>query len=171
MWLSELSRLLPELKERYPDLPSPTSGGGETAKGALFEAITRLVEALSISRELHERAETRGSLALGAGLVESGDYKEAHEICRRGTDLARGAGEPRQIVGGAHVPACVRAAERRGDNTVRSTQRTGPAIGGTGPPRATNVPYPADCCSLPSRRSGRPRSMVIHGRPRSAQPS
>jgi DNA-binding SARP family transcriptional activator/tetratricopeptide (TPR) repeat protein len=47
VWLSELSRLLPELKERYPDLPSPTSGGGETAKGALFEAIARLVEALA----------------------------------------------------------------------------------------------------------------------------
>jgi DNA-binding SARP family transcriptional activator/tetratricopeptide (TPR) repeat protein len=47
VWLSELSRLLPELKERYPDLPSPTSGGGEPAKGALFEAIARLVEALA----------------------------------------------------------------------------------------------------------------------------
>jgi DNA-binding SARP family transcriptional activator len=47
VWLSELSRLLPELKERYPDLPSPTSGEGETAKGALFEAIARLVEALA----------------------------------------------------------------------------------------------------------------------------
>ena len=47
VWLSELSRLLPELKQRYPDLPSPTSGGGETAKGALFEAIARLVEALA----------------------------------------------------------------------------------------------------------------------------
>ena len=46
-WLSELSRLLPELKERYPDLPSPTSGEGETAKGALFEAITRTVGALT----------------------------------------------------------------------------------------------------------------------------
>jgi DNA-binding SARP family transcriptional activator/tetratricopeptide (TPR) repeat protein len=47
VWLSELSRLLPEIKERYPDLPSPTSGGGETAKGVLFEAIARLVEALA----------------------------------------------------------------------------------------------------------------------------
>ncbi|HET6658501.1 MAG TPA: BTAD domain-containing putative transcriptional regulator, partial [Rubrobacter sp.] len=45
VWLSELSRLLPELKERYPDLPSPTSGGGETAQGTLFEAIAKLVEA------------------------------------------------------------------------------------------------------------------------------
>ena len=47
VWLSELSRLLPELKERYTDLPSPTSGGGEAAKGVLFEAIARLVEALA----------------------------------------------------------------------------------------------------------------------------
>jgi DNA-binding SARP family transcriptional activator len=47
VWLSELSRLLPELKERYPDLPSPTSGEAETAKGAVFEAIARMVEALA----------------------------------------------------------------------------------------------------------------------------
>src|SRR5919106_3194627 len=48
-WLSELSRLLPELKERYPDLPPPasSSGEGETAKGALFEAIARVVGALA----------------------------------------------------------------------------------------------------------------------------
>jgi DNA-binding SARP family transcriptional activator len=47
VWLSELCRLLPELKERYPDLPSPTFGEGEMAKGALFEAIARLVGALT----------------------------------------------------------------------------------------------------------------------------
>jgi DNA-binding SARP family transcriptional activator/tetratricopeptide (TPR) repeat protein len=46
-WLSELSRLLPELKDRYPDLPSPASGEAETAKGALFEAIARTVGALA----------------------------------------------------------------------------------------------------------------------------
>jgi DNA-binding SARP family transcriptional activator len=46
-WLSELCRLLPELKERYPDLPSPLSGERETAKVALFEAIARLVGALA----------------------------------------------------------------------------------------------------------------------------
>ncbi len=46
-WLSELSRLLPELKARYPDLPSLTSGEGETSKGALFEALSRTVGALA----------------------------------------------------------------------------------------------------------------------------
>jgi DNA-binding SARP family transcriptional activator/tetratricopeptide (TPR) repeat protein len=46
-WLSELSRLLPELKERYPDLPWAPSGEGETAKGALFEAVARAVGALA----------------------------------------------------------------------------------------------------------------------------
>ena len=46
-WLAELSRLLPELKERYPDLPSPASGEGEPAKGALFEAVARTGMALA----------------------------------------------------------------------------------------------------------------------------
>jgi DNA-binding SARP family transcriptional activator len=47
VWLSELSRLLPELKGRYPDLPTPTSGEGETAKWPLFEAIARMVGGLA----------------------------------------------------------------------------------------------------------------------------
>ena len=46
-WLAELSRLLPELKERYPDLPPAASGEGGTAKGTLFEAIARAVGALA----------------------------------------------------------------------------------------------------------------------------
>jgi tetratricopeptide (TPR) repeat protein len=46
VWLSELSRLLPELEERYPDLPPPT--GDETAaKARLFEAVAELVVALA----------------------------------------------------------------------------------------------------------------------------
>lgn len=40
-WLAELSRLLPELRDRYPDLPPPSSEEA-TAKTRLFEAIARL---------------------------------------------------------------------------------------------------------------------------------
>lgn len=45
-WLAELSRLLPELRDRYPDLPLPTSDE-TTARIRLFEAITRLLETLA----------------------------------------------------------------------------------------------------------------------------
>ena len=46
LWLSQLTRLLPELHERYPDLPQPTQEEA-TAKQHLFEAITRLGQALA----------------------------------------------------------------------------------------------------------------------------
>lgn len=46
VWLSELSRLLPELRERYPDLPLPASDEA-SAKARLFEAVAALVAALA----------------------------------------------------------------------------------------------------------------------------
>src|SRR5437588_3261751 len=46
LWLAELSRLLPELRLRYPDLPAPTEDE-LTAKMRLFEAVARLFEALA----------------------------------------------------------------------------------------------------------------------------
>jgi DNA-binding SARP family transcriptional activator len=46
LWLAELSRLLPELRVRYPDLPAPTEDE-LTAKLRLFEAVARLVDALA----------------------------------------------------------------------------------------------------------------------------
>ncbi len=46
VWLAELSRLLPELRVRYPDLPVPTEDE-LTAKGRLFEAVARLFGALA----------------------------------------------------------------------------------------------------------------------------
>jgi DNA-binding SARP family transcriptional activator len=46
VWLSELSRILPELRDRYLDLPPPT-GDEEEARTGLFEAVTRLVMALA----------------------------------------------------------------------------------------------------------------------------
>lgn len=45
LWLAELSRLLPELWVRYPDLPAPTEDE-LTARLRLFEAVARLVDAL-----------------------------------------------------------------------------------------------------------------------------
>jgi predicted ATPase len=44
-WLSELSRILPELRERYPFLPE-VPGDEMTARIRLFEAVTRLGQAL-----------------------------------------------------------------------------------------------------------------------------
>lgn len=46
VWLAELSRLLPELRMRYPDLPAPTEDE-LTAKGRLFEAVARLFDSLA----------------------------------------------------------------------------------------------------------------------------
>ncbi len=46
LWLSELARLLPELRVRYPDLPAPTEDE-LTTKVRLFEAVARLVDALA----------------------------------------------------------------------------------------------------------------------------
>lgn len=45
-WLAELSRLLPELRDRYPDLPVP-EGDEATASNRLFEAVARLGQALA----------------------------------------------------------------------------------------------------------------------------
>lgn len=45
-WLAELSRLLPELRDRYPDLPAP-EGDEATARNRLFEAVARLGQALA----------------------------------------------------------------------------------------------------------------------------
>jgi len=45
-WLAELSRLLPELCERYPDLP-PTTMYGVFASTRLFEALARLLQAFA----------------------------------------------------------------------------------------------------------------------------
>src|SRR5579864_1065807 len=45
-WLAELARLLPELCDRYPDLPDPV-GDKLVARNRLFEAVTRLGQALA----------------------------------------------------------------------------------------------------------------------------
>jgi len=49
VWLAELARLLPELCDRYPDLPVPT-GDEALARTRLFEAVVRLGQALANRR-------------------------------------------------------------------------------------------------------------------------
>lgn len=46
VWLAELSRLLPELRDRYPDLPPPTADE-RLAVAQLLEAIARLGQGLA----------------------------------------------------------------------------------------------------------------------------
>jgi DNA-binding SARP family transcriptional activator len=46
LWLTELARLLPELSDRYPDLPAP-SGEKSVARNRLFEAVAHLGQALA----------------------------------------------------------------------------------------------------------------------------
>ncbi len=46
IWLADLSRLLPEIRERYPDLPAPLSEDPE-GRTRLFEAVARLVRSLA----------------------------------------------------------------------------------------------------------------------------
>jgi hypothetical protein len=50
-WLAELSRLLPDLRERYPDLPAVTINGA-FASSRLFEALARLLHALAAQAPL-----------------------------------------------------------------------------------------------------------------------
>lgn len=52
VWLAELSQLLPELRERYPDLPSPMAGDADFVRGRLFEAVALLGIALATRRPL-----------------------------------------------------------------------------------------------------------------------
>ncbi|HTK09346.1 MAG TPA: AAA family ATPase [Ktedonobacteraceae bacterium] len=46
IWLAELARLLPELRDRYPDLPAP-QGDRSMACNRLFEAVACLLQALA----------------------------------------------------------------------------------------------------------------------------
>jgi DNA-binding SARP family transcriptional activator len=50
-WLSELSRILPELRDRYPDLPLPIADES-TGQTRLFEAVARLGQVWASRRPL-----------------------------------------------------------------------------------------------------------------------
>lgn len=47
VWLAELSQLLPELRDRYPDLPQPLRGNADFTRSRLFEAVAALGQALA----------------------------------------------------------------------------------------------------------------------------
>ena len=47
IWLTELARLLPELRENHPDLPAPIQVSGEAARQRLFEAVARFLRSFS----------------------------------------------------------------------------------------------------------------------------
>lgn len=51
VWLTELSRLVPDLRERYPDLPVAVADE-TTARTRLFEAVSRLGIALARKRQV-----------------------------------------------------------------------------------------------------------------------
>ena len=114
---AELSRKLAECRPPGASLPSMPSAialsaswraGAKTMEvqflsvlaydrilqGHLGEGIDIARLSLDVSREVHERAEATGSLALGLGLVEMGEYEKGLERCRRGTELAREAQNP-----------------------------------------------------------------------------
>jgi predicted ATPase/DNA-binding SARP family transcriptional activator len=50
VWLAELGQLLPELRERYPDLPLPMAGEPNFMRSRLFEAVALLGIALAKRR-------------------------------------------------------------------------------------------------------------------------
>ncbi len=49
IWLSEASRLLPELRDLYPDLPPPSPAEPDEARGHLFEALCQIILGLAAS--------------------------------------------------------------------------------------------------------------------------
>jgi len=52
VWLAELSQLLPELRDRYPDLPLPLTGDADFVRHRLLEAVAILGQALADRRPL-----------------------------------------------------------------------------------------------------------------------
>ena len=67
-WLAELSRIVPELGDRYPDLPQPTSDEA-SSQAVLFEAVARLGAALAGGPSRRGAAEAAEAGGAGEPLV------------------------------------------------------------------------------------------------------
>ncbi len=90
VWLAELVRLFPELRERYPDLPLPATlpPADTTGQGRLYEAVAQLLLAL-------------GARAGSAGLVLFCD--DAQWVDQATRDFLRYWAKRQQQGGGSHV--------------------------------------------------------------------
>jgi len=82
-WLSELSRILPELRERYPLLPA-VMGDEMTARIRLFEAVTRLLQALGeLTPVVLFLDDVQWADAASLDVL----HYAGHSLCERGTPL------------------------------------------------------------------------------------
>ncbi|NOX61360.1 MAG: AAA family ATPase [Chloroflexi bacterium] len=50
IWLAELARLVPELRESRPDLPEPRQAAGLAARQRLFEAVARFLRMFTLTK-------------------------------------------------------------------------------------------------------------------------
>jgi DNA-binding SARP family transcriptional activator len=79
VWLAELSRLFPELLDRYPDLPIPAAKDQIEARPRLFEAVARFGQSLA------EPAHGRGTVLFIDDLqwADAGSLDLLHYLARR----------------------------------------------------------------------------------------
>jgi len=85
----DLARLIPDLRVRIPDLPTPASSDPETERAALFAAVIRLAERLS-----------RQAPVLLLGTYRDNELTARHPLLETLTDLERDRPLPRLHLGG-----------------------------------------------------------------------
>lgn len=76
VWLAELGQLLPELRERYPDLPEPMEGEPNFMRSRLFEAVALLGIALAKKRPVVIAVDD-------IQWADEGTLELLHYLCRR----------------------------------------------------------------------------------------
>jgi DNA-binding SARP family transcriptional activator len=87
LWLTEISRLLPELHLVYPDLPAPPQIAPEEARARLFEALRQALISLSntcgpLLHTARRSSERLFSIDLTPESFTSIIYREKHNVCQ-----------------------------------------------------------------------------------------